>query len=111
MDELLEELQQVTSNELERLNKAQLTFHSPHEAYAVLKNYYESTRETLRQTKLFLSDFWENIREDNTAFYAEMLIDMNACATQCAANAILIALMAQKTVDCIDKANTPTGAA
>ena len=110
MTELLQEVQQVIENALERANEAKLTLHSPEEAYAVLKNHYDGVKEKRRQIKLFLSDFWDDVKEDNFICYPEDLMRINDCAVSCAEAAIKVAATAQKTLDCIKNANAPGAA-
>lgn len=103
-------MRQAAANELERMNPVEGTFHSPYEAYAVMKEKYEGAKEKLHQTKLFISDFWENVKEDNIAYFAEALMHTKENALECAAEVIRTALIAQKTLDCIEKANAPGAA-
>lgn len=86
------------------MTNAQLTLHTPYEAYALLRHRYENAKEKVHQIKLFLSDFWENVKENNPPPYAEALIHIHGCAIQCAQNAIQIAAAAQKSLDCIKEA-------
>ena len=109
MSNLLEEIQQVISNELERINKTQLNIHSPHEAYAVIKEKCECANEKFRQTKRFVKEFWKGVKEENVAYYAEALMATGDCAIECAVEVIRVAIAAQKTIECIDKANAPIG--
>ena len=110
MTELLQEVQQVIENVLERANEAKLTLHSPYEAYAVLKNYYDGIKENRHQIKLFLSDFWDDVKEDNIICYPEDLMRINTCAVSCAKAAIKVAAVAQKILDCIKDENAPGAA-
>lgn len=102
---LLHEVQGVVNCAAELVNASQEALHSPHEAYAVLKEKFEGAREKLCQTKLFIRDFWEHVKEGNAAYYAESLMTTRDCAIECAVEAIRIAMTAQNTIDCIEKAN------
>ncbi|MGP1474121.1 MAG: hypothetical protein ACTTJ1_01805 [Treponema sp.] len=109
MTELLKEVQQAAANELERINKTQLTFHSPHEAYAAIKEKYDGVSENVHHLESFIEEFWECVKDKNTACYADVVMTVKDSAIRCAVEAILVAIAAQKTIECIDKANTPTG--
>ena len=91
-EELLHEVQGVVNCAAELVNASQEALHSPHEVYAVLKENFEGAREKLRQTKLFIQDFWEHVKEGNAAYYAESLMTTRDCAIECTVEAIRIAM-------------------
>ena len=102
---LLHDVQKVVRHELERINTDRATLHSPREAYAILKEKSEAVRDKCNQTEHFIQIFWEHIRTRTDAYYAEALMFARDCAIECAVEAIQVAIAAQNTVDCVQKAN------
>lgn len=101
MSNLLEEIQQVATNTLRRITKAHFTIGTPLVAYELLHGSYKKTKENIRQTGIFISDFWKNIQKDNTAFYAQTLINIDDYAIGCAINAIHLATAARYSIYCL----------
>ena len=72
--ELLQEIQKVVGHELERVNTDRVPLHSQHEAYAVIKEKYEGASENVHHIEGFVEEFWECVKDKNTACYADVLM-------------------------------------
>lgn len=78
--ELLQEIQKVVGHELERVNTDRVPLHSQHEAYAVIKEKYEGASENVHHIEGFVEEFWECVKDKNTACYADVLMAVRDCA-------------------------------
>ncbi len=102
---LLHDVQKVVRHELERINADRAPLHSPREAYAILKEKSEDARDKCNQTEHFIQIFRERISTRTDAYYVEALMFARDCAIECAVEAIRVAIAAQNTADCIEKAS------
>lgn len=102
---LLHDVQKVIRHELVRINTDRAPLHSPREACAILKEKSEAARDKCNQMERFIQIFWERIRTRTDAYYVEALMFARDCAIECAVEAIRVAIAAQSTADCIEKAS------
>ena len=103
--ELLQEVQEVVGHELERINTDRVPLHSQHEAYAVIKEKYEGASENVHHIEGFVEEFWECVKDKNTACYADVLMTVRDCAIKCAVEVIRIAIAGQHAIDCLEETN------
>ena len=97
MDKLKEAIKALVKEEYERA--AQIhgkTFHSPHEAYAVIKEEVEEADFENDTIDLELSWLWENIKDNDTDLQSISLEDIEKFAINAACEYIQVAAMAYK---------------
>ena len=100
MKELLKEVEQSVKSELELANEAHPLFHSPHEAYAVIKEEAEVAELEMEHIKDGVRIFWKAVKYDDSAEnMCRFLHGIKDIAIDLAAEAIQVAAMAQKTID------------
>ena len=97
MQEIIEGVEKLAYEELERANVKFGMFHSTHEGHSVIKEEIEETEEELKVVKQMLDSAWINIR-GNTVPHRSILAIRN-CSIKLAAEAIQVASMAQKFID------------
>ena len=83
--------------ELEKTEETYPEFRSPHEAYAVIKERIEKTRNELDTAKVFLWEFWNGIKKNNTDEASAQLASLYEHAFHCAVEAIVLTAMVKKT--------------
>lgn len=99
MEELLNEVEQAAKNELARANKVHPLFNSLHETYGVLAEELDEARESFKYTEEAFDKFFMCMRKDHYGSARDYLEDVWAGATDCAAEMIQVAAMAQKAMD------------
>ena len=85
--------------ELEKTEGTYPEFSSPHEAYAVIKERIEKTRNELDTAKVFLWEYWNDIKNNTSDKDHVWLTSLYNHAFCCAAEALVLAATAQKAVD------------
>lgn len=99
MDKLITSIAQQAEAELEKAAAIYPEFSSPHEAYAVIKERIEKTRNELDTAKVFLWEYWNDIKNNNSNENSLWLTSLYNHAFCCAAEALVLAATAQKAVD------------
>ena len=102
MEELLNEVEQAAKSELVRANKKNPLFNSLHQAYGVLAEEIDEARESFKYTEEAFDKFFMCMRKDHYGSARDYLEDVWAGATDCAAEMIQVAAMAQKAIDSIN---------
>lgn len=87
----------LIEEELAEANQKHPLFHSPHEAYGVIKEEVEELHEELVACEGLLGDMWHRIREDMGT--EDVLRLLQAHAIYAAQESIQVAAMAQKALD------------
>ena len=103
MKELLTSIVRRAEAALEKTEATYPEFRSPHEAYAVIKERIEKTRNELDTTKVFLWEYWNDIKNNNSDENSVCLTSLYNHAFCCAAEALALAATAQKTVNDMEK--------
>ena len=103
MNELIASIVRRAEAELEKTEAAYPEFRSPHEAYAVLKERIEKTRNELDTAKVFLWEYWNDIKNNNLNENSVWLTSLYNHAFCCAAEALALAATAQKAIDGTEK--------
>lgn len=103
MKELLTSITRQAEAELKKMEAASLEFRSPHEAYAIIKERIEKTRNELDRAKVFLWEYWNDIKNNNLNENSVWLTSLCEHTFCCAAEAIVLAATAQKAVDGMEK--------
>lgn len=98
MQEIIEGVEKLAYEELERANSKFGMFHSTHEGYAVIKEEIEEVADELEDVVNYLNDIWRNVKEDNELDLVGIKI-MKKHAINLAAESIQTAAMAQKFID------------
>lgn len=91
----------LIKEELAEANKVHPLFHSPHEAYGVIKEEVEELHEELVACEGLLSDMWHRIREDMGA--EDILRQLKGHAIYAVQESIQVAAMCQKALDSLYK--------
>ena len=99
MDKLITSIAQQAEAELEKADAIYPEFSSPHEAYAVIKERIEKTRNELDTAKVFLWEYWNDIKNNNSNENSLWLTSLCNHAFCCAAEALVLAATAQKAID------------
>ena len=99
MDKLITSIARQAEAELEKADAIYPEFSSPHEAYAVIKERIEKTRNELDTAKVFLWEYWNDIKNNNSNENSVWLTSLCNHAFCCAAEALVLAATAQKAVD------------
>lgn len=99
MKELVTSIARQAEAELEKADAIYPEFSSPHEAYAVIKERIEKTRSELDTAKVFLWEYWNDIKNNNSNENSVWLTSLCNHAFCCAAEALVLAATAQKAVD------------
>lgn len=103
MKELLTSIVRRAEAALEKTDAAYPEFSSPHEAYAVIKERIEKTRNELDTAKVFLWEYWNDIKNNNLNENSVWLTSLYNHAFCCAAEALALAATAQKAIDGMEK--------
>ena len=103
MKELLTSITRQAEAALEKTEATYPEFRSPHEAYAVIKERIEKTRNELDTTKVFLWEYWNDIKNNNSDENSVCLTSLYNHAFCCAAEALALAATAQKAIDGTEK--------
>lgn len=103
MKELLTSITRQAEAELKKTEAASPEFRSPHEAYAVIKERIEKTRNELDTAKVFLWEYWNDIKNNTSDKDHAWLTSLYNHAFCCAAEALALAATAQKAVDGMEK--------
>ena len=101
MNELLKAITRCATTELERTGTTYPAFHSPHEAYAVIKERIEKTSKELDTAKVFLWELWNDIKNNTPNETPTWIQSLYNHAFHCAAEAIVLTAIAQKAIDTI----------
>ena len=91
----------LIEEELAEANKIHPLFQSPHEAYAVMLEELEETKEELIACESLLADTWDRVRKDFGV--ADLMRQLKAHAVFMVQESIQLAAMAQKTLDSLYK--------
>lgn len=103
MKELLTSIVRRAEAALEKTDAIYPKFSSPHEAYAVIKERIEKTRNELDTAKVFLLEYWNDIKNNTSNENSVWLTSLYNHAFCCAAEAIVLAATAQKAVNDMEK--------
>lgn len=104
MQELIEAVQKLSDEELERANKKFPMFHSQHEAYGVIKEEIKETEAEYEKINDNIESFFYVVMKDSGAFQEkDRLVRLKQHAMLCAYEAIQVAAMAQKAIDSMEK--------
>lgn len=103
MKELLTSIVRRAEAALEKTEATYPEFRSPYEAYAVIKERIEKTRNELDTAKVFLWEYWNDIKNNNSDENSVCLTSLYNHAFCCAAEAIALAATAQKAVNGMEK--------
>lgn len=87
----------LIEEELAEANKEHPLFHSPHEAYGVIKEEVEELHEELVACEGLLQELWGCVREDCGSEFT--LKQLKSHAIYAVQEAIQVAAMAQKALD------------
>lgn len=87
----------LIEEELAEANQIHPLFHSPHEAYAVIKEEVEELHEELVACEGLLSDMWHRIREDMDA--EDVLRQIAGHAVSATQESVQVGAMAKKALD------------
>ena len=99
MKELVTSIARQAEAELEKADAIYPEFSSPHEAYAVIKERIEKTRNELDTAKVFLWEYWNDIKNNTSDKDHVWLTSLYNHAFYCAAEALVLAAIAQKAID------------
>lgn len=91
----------LIEEELAEANKEHPLFHSPHEAYAVILEELEETKEELAACEKRLDEIWNRIRKDCGT--ENLLYQMRSYAIFTIQEAIQLGAMCQKALDSLYK--------
>ena len=97
MQELYKQLEQLSKEELAKVNEKFPMFHSTHEAYAVVKEEIEELENELVAINVLLSEIWQQIRLNQNN--KEIIQQLKRRALFSACEAIQVSAMAQKMID------------
>ena len=97
--ELITSIARQAEAELGKADVVYPEFRSAHEAYAVLKERIEKTRSELDTTKVFLWEYWNDIKNNTSDKDHAWLTSLYNHAFCCAAEALVLAATAQKAID------------
>jgi len=103
MKELLTSIVRRAEAALEKTDAAYPEFSSPHEAYAVIKERIEKTRNELDTAKVFLWEYWNDIKNNTSNENSVWLTSLYNHAFCCAVEAITLAATAQKAENDMEK--------
>ena len=99
MQEIIEGVEKLAYEELERANVKFGTFHSTHEGYAVIKEEIEEAADELEDIATYLSDMWRGVKGDSVGVTRNYALYIKQTAVRLAAESIQVAAMAQKFID------------
>ena len=103
MKELLTSIVRRAEAALEKTDAAYPEFSSPHEAYAVIKERIEKTRNELDTAKVFLWEYWNDIKNNTFNENSVWLTSLYNHAFCCAVEALALVATAQKAVNGMEK--------
>lgn len=103
MKELLTSIVHRAEAELEKADAIYPEFSSPHEAYAVIKERIEKTRNELDTAKVFLWEYWNDIKNNTFNENSVWLTSLYNHAFCCAVEALALVATAQKAVNGMEK--------
>lgn len=72
--------------------------HSPHEAYAVIKEELEETEEALEYARFYFDGYWEKIKQNKAGGLRELVGRTRDEAIKTACEAIQLAAMCEKAL-------------
>lgn len=87
--------------------KSHDNFHTTHEAYGVMLEEVEETEEELEEIKYRLEKLWASVKTDNIEGVCEIAEQIERHSMLLIAEAIQVAAMCKKTMDCFPKAELP----
>ena len=96
MNVTLDKLPALVQEELDAANRDNPPFHSLHEAYGVLTEEVEETKELMELLDLEMRDFWGATRCDDMPRAGRIARGICHDATEAAAELLQVAAMAQK---------------
>lgn len=100
MTALEAQIEQLAAEELRRGIEKFALFHSPHEAYAVIKEELEEAEDELKSAQMSLSLFWTNAVKVENKFQPKIkdicLTGLYQTAIRLSAEAVQVAAMAKK---------------
>lgn len=97
MKELKEAVEVLMREEYERAAESfGESFHSPHEAYAVLKEEVEEAESDLKYLKMLLEYYWCDVKKNDMEHQNSMLKEIEKTALNAACELIQVAAMAYK---------------
>ena len=100
MTKLLKEVRPLVEQELKEANKTSPLFNSPHQAYGVIKEEVEETRDEAKTMKELLKYFWLQVRSDDPNDEKKAnLMNLKEASIHAACEAIQTDAMAQKAID------------
>ena len=95
-------IEELAAEELVDANtKHDPTFHSAHEAYAVLKEEVEELIEEVKEVEYNLNVMWNKVKEDRSN--KEVLTMMKYYAISAVQEAIQVIAMCDKALNCTEK--------
>lgn len=94
MDELMSRIDILACEELDRANGLWPNFHSPHEAYGVLKEEVEEAKFDMDCVVSYLDNVWKSIKLNSMS--GEELEALRNYAIMCAAECVQVVAMCQK---------------
>ena len=95
MTKLIAAVEQLVNEEYDRASKDHgERFHSLHEAFGVLMEEFEETRDELETVSRFLNGFWKEVKRDSCDIV--FLNEAKKSAINLACEAIQVAAMAHK---------------
>lgn len=97
MQEIIEGVEKLAYEELERANSKFGMFHSTHEGYGVIKEEIEEVEYELSKVKYEMAILWNNIKNNELDLLGIKI--MKRHATNLAAESIQVAAMCQKFID------------
>ena len=95
---IVSRLEELTEEERRRSYEHERYFHSPHEAFGVIKEEVEETEDELLNMKGLLDAMWYRVKRDETVS-GQVAQDLRDCSLRCAAEAVQVAAMCDKLVE------------
>lgn len=98
MKGILEGINRLAAEELERANKAHPLFHSDHEGFAVIAEEMEEAEEHDEAIMEYEKSAWEAIRQDNPMEAADAIAAMRVSLSYAASEMIQVIAMCDKFI-------------
>lgn len=104
MYKLVEAVKELVREELARASEQHgPDFHSLHEAYAVLLEEIEETKQEIGNLNFDAQHMWSAVRHDNHVMFKTVADAALAHAINAASEAIQVAAVAHKTLNTVDR--------